>query len=316
MKFLENKRNVRFICNVLIILLSLMFFFTLIANYNKINNNVIYGNSAYEEAKKNALLNNKTVINDEVSEEQKEKPIFANAREAIIKSYNNYLALDSFSVLQEGTTITSTPIGDWKVVSKFVAGKWKDGKMFSCLEAYQISGNKTFFNKTDGIQVYTENNVRYERSTKNISYSNNVFTSVFNNDFIAQKDYDDIFPISYDFNEKTITNIYSYKVCYDNSTGKITSYDVSFSISPDGAQKFAEAVYKGADGKVTVMPKFKQLKFGFKINAKGELQNIKVDEIYEIKVPVIGWSPITDDFLFTIYDQNQTPSISLPTINK
>lgn len=315
MKFLENKKNVRLICNVLIILLSLMFFFTLITNYNNINRKQIYGNSIYDEATKNAILNNKNVLNNEVSEDKKEKPIFANAREAITKSYSDFLALDSYTVTQEGHTVTSTSIGDWNVVSKLTAGKWNDGKAYSCLEAYQLSGNKTFFNKTDSVQAYTFNNMRYERSTKNVSYKDNQFTSIFKDPFKLENEYDDIRPISYEFTDKTITNIRSYKVCYDNSTGKITEYDVSFSISSEGAKKFAEAVHKGAEGKISAMPRFKQLNFAFKIDNKGMLKNIKVDEVYEIKVPVLGWSPITDDFLFTIYDQNKTPNITIPEIN-
>ena len=169
--------------------------------------------------------------------------------------------------------------------------------------------------ETDSVQAYTFNNMRYERSTKNVSYKDNQFTSIFKDPFKLENEYDDIRPISYEFTDKTITNIRSYKVCYDNSTGKITEYDVSFSISSEGAKKFAEAVHKGAEGKISAMPRFKQLNFAFKIDNKGMLKNIKVDEVYEIKVPVLGWSPITDDFLFTIYDQNKTPNITIPEIN-
>lgn len=315
MTFFKYKISTKTVCNILTIMLSVLFVCTLFSNYFKINNKQLELEQMFNELRAQAIAYNNVVSKDEVEVEIKEEPIFSTGKQAAIYGFSTYLNYESYSINGNGTSTTSTIIGDYIIETTTTGAKWSDGLVFNQIDTYQTQGNKTFYDKTDGKKSYSYNGERYDEKTKNLSYNSSTdtvtghYTGVYNK---ADR-YTEVKPLCYTINEETIDMVYYFNVTY-NKKGEIVTYEISVELNSKGVQEYAETIQEA--GGLSCVPPFSGVTFSMILDKTGNLVMAKIIETYTVskKIPVIGdfSTTVTNDFLYQISRINESPIIARP----
>lgn len=296
----------RKICNVLSILLTIMFFVTLIANFNTLNGKEKYYKDIFYNLSTEANIYNNNIPRP--SNVIKEKPKYTNGFDAAVAGWNNFYSLSCYSISQSGKVVTNAPVvGEFVFASSTKGAVWSDGLIYSEVNSLKISGSGVF-DKTQGKAQYQMGDKKYEQYSPNRPYyKNGVLCADYNNNWTLSDKKDDVSTLAYHIDATTIERILYFNIQY-TPEGKISHYEISLTLNPKGYEDYANKIKETANLKC--LPTFKECTLSMIILPDDTVSVLRVKETYTATADLFGGisTDMKDDFLFKIFDQNIEPT--------
>ena len=308
--------NVNILNKVIAILTALFVVFSFVF-YIKRSNQIERENAIYDkmladlEAHQLAVIYSNVTPNSGQVDMTKvpEKPMYTNAKDAVIDAHNKLYSYSAYEIWGYGTTRAEAVGQQVEVGIGYKNYKFLTGTQLDENVRKEINSN---FGQTDSIQILYKNGNRYERHGTNIRKEGNYWTADFTDNFVLKN----LTTRKHNFyivNEQTVQFSKSFSFARDEK-GMIAYYKATVILDPkESVKEYAIDIMEQGE---TSFPEFSFVELACIIDRDGHLMSYTTTEKMTLSKHIVVdiTTTTTSEFTSIIMSHDVAPRIAEPNI--
>lgn len=300
------------VLNTIIAIMVAIFTITFFVVYSKEKARYDLENSIYtarlkqiEQNQLNTIFSNVTPNSGSISKKDAEKPMFRNAKEAVLFAFDKFFNYSTYETETKGFSIAEVMGQRVEVIIQTTSCKWDDGLEYEQNMMYET---KTNFGQSKASECLYQNG-KFTRDGKNLKNNNGTLVADFSGKFTKSKSELTQKPM-FVINSQTVLQNMSFSFVRDKDN-KIMYYIAGVRLDTQETIKTYGQSVKEQGG--TSFPIFSQLEITCNIDRDGNLISYTSHEKMTLSksIPILGavTTTITNDYITILKSYNKTPLI-------
>lgn len=300
------------VLNTIIAIMVAIFTITFFVVYSKEKARYDLENSSYvarlkqiEQNQLNTIFGNVTPNNGTINKKEAEKPIFKNAKEAVVCAFDKFYNYSCVETESHGYSIAEVVGQKVEVLIQSKSAKWEDGLEY---EQNMMFETKTNYGQSKATEsVYS--NGKFVREGKNLRNNNGTLEANFSGTYKKIESALTKKPM-YIINTQTVLQNVEFSFVRDKEN-KILYYTAVVRLDTEETVRYVAQSIKEQGG--TTLPVYSELEMTCNIDRDGNLLSYQCHEKMTLakSIPILGYinTTTTNDILNIVKSFNQTPSI-------
>ena len=311
--FIFNSKNLNIVIAVLLSIFMVTFTIVCAKEDARLRSeNEVYSNmlKSIEEYQLNVIYSNVSPNSGYVdSSKEYEKPIFSDAKEAVLTAFNNLYNYSSYEIVGNGISYAEAVGQNVEVKNTSLSIRYSDGREFE--RSCRVE-TKTSFGQTEASECVYQNKQKYKRMGSNVHVSNDECVATFGGSF-SKVQTSVPYMTTYIINENTIQHKRSFSFVRDKNN-KIMYYKATVTLDTEEAIKdYGQNIMEEGG---TSYPVFSKIELACIVDRDGHLVSYTATETMTVSKRIVFniTTSITNITTRVVISHDSTPSMPCPSV--